>query len=90
MKKIVVNVTAKDIREGKQHECDSCPVARAISRKLNRSVRVLITAFRYFQSPRRGWSDLLPLPSKAEFFIAAFDGYKPVRPFRFTLNVPSR
>lgn len=91
MKKIVVNVTAKDIREGERADCRHCPIARALSRRLGGCpVRVLTHSFMYLRS-RAGWAHgKSTLPERAQDFIYSFDMNQEVRPFRFTLNVPSR
>lgn len=84
--KIIVNVTAADISLGQRADCEYCPVASALSRKINRNVKVFSTAFGYRQPRTHRWIFDVPLPEKVSDFINAFDAGRPVRPFRFTIN----
>lgn len=79
MKKILVNVTARDIENGEAGVCSMCPIALALKRK-----------------GLKGW--VLPvsvmvdgtyvvLPENASDFIEMFDNKKPVKPFKFWLEV---
>jgi len=82
---IRVNVTARDIRDGAKGRCDTCPVARAITRRVTRPPYVTTSCVRIGQM----W---LALSNKACTFIEDFDNTcrRDMRPFSFMLKVPAR
>lgn len=78
-----IEITQHDIDYGVQGECQLCPIARAVKRKINGEVRVfgddisifttdIIRRYRYYK-----------LPQKAKDFMQRFDDGKKVRPFTF-------
>lgn len=77
------HVTAKDIREGCRVNTGSCPVARAIARKLPNGffVRVGTGETRIFS--REGLEVAYLNPNAVWRFIHAYDRIQPVRPFSF-------
>lgn len=86
-KRIHFRVTQDDIDTGRAQDCERCPVALAISRRLKTHVQVssrtvnIYGADGYFQQD-------ISLPPIASRFITAFDQNETlVRPFRFALNV---
>lgn len=80
MPNITIEVTQKDINEGKAFQSHQCPVALAISRKMRIfGVDREIVFIDYFEPT--------PLPDIACKFISDFDEGKPVQPFSFVLTV---
>lgn len=94
MKK-VINVTRSDIKHGQRGHCDACMLALAIGRKvLNGSVRVL-NSYKRDEVPtaylvNKNWDTLASLPPKAKENEFRFERGNPVKPFRFTLDLPAK
>ena len=83
--KIDVNVTQEDIDLGKPLDSDLCPIANALSRKINKPFGIG-TCEIFVDSDKLSQ---LPLPINAINFIDKFDtGLKP-EPFTFTLEMPT-
>lgn len=87
--KVRINITAKDIREGKRGEPAGCPAALAISRRLGEdycatvSVAVSIRGRKAFDRHAR-----VPAPKALNEFVADFDAHQAVQPIRFSLHIP--
>ena len=65
--------------------CQTCPVARAIKRTLNKAVFVFPESFSFEEN---GWGSRVSyeLPRVATDFIHRFDTQKPVKPFQFEIE----
>ena len=80
-----IEVTQKDIDNGVQGECQSCPIALAFKRNSNikrvyvntKSIDVL-----HYGIGVKSYE----LPKKAKTFIKRFDRQEPVKPFSFELE----
>jgi len=86
MKTIKIQVTQKDIDNGKPRDMGYCPIAMAIHRCRFRKAEVdnsVIHLHGYYSD-----EDPLPMPQTAKRFVKQFDAEKPVRPFTFSLKVP--
>lgn len=88
-----VQVTSKDIREGRERSCIACPIALAIKRLLpDAYIEVGSTGVNFY----RNTSDESPfytsvLPDKAAHFIEDFDDDLSIirlEPFSFSLYIP--
>lgn len=79
---MLIQVTADDIREGEVYDCDLCPVARAMSRALDRPVAVFADEYRI------GDERFHLLPPAAELFVQLYDGGEAVGPFEFEIPDP--
>lgn len=77
-----VQVTAKDIREGKKQHCFKCPVARALSRIVKGLVKVRLY---HFSIGDEGW---VHMPRDLSNFIERFDKGQSVKPTRFKFDIP--
>lgn len=92
MKRIRINVTAKDIKEGVRRSSKCCPVARATLRcfsevRLDINVycgKIEIARDNYISLTKKGFN-IIP---KIEKFVDDFDEGRPVKPFRLYLDVP--
>ena len=84
IKKINLNVTANDIAKGKKHECDKCPIARALSRHFA-VVSVSQSRIYCWDKDNKLYETLTPFELKT--FINNFDDDKTVEPFKFELVV---
>ena len=82
-----ISVTAEDIRNGCKNSPGSCPVARGFARSCPRK-RIAVYTLNAFILLSTGDALRLPLPQRASDFIIAFDGGKPVKPFKFRLKLP--
>ena len=82
MKIVTVDVTQNDIDAGDSH-ADSCPVALAISRAMDRPVLVCRDCWAFW--PETG--TFYPMPEAAGRFIELFDNGLPVEPFSFTVEI---
>lgn len=90
--KIIVNVTAKDIREGRKSDCLRCPVYRAVSRRLGQMKYLRVfTQEVHYRKLRAKLTRTLKLPHHVQDWIYSFDlnGADSVRPIRFTLTLHS-
>jgi len=77
-----ITVTAEDIKRGKRHSCERCPVALAISRVLRIRGRVWVDG----DSCEAPSGQRASLPKKVRDFVAAFDDLESVRPFSFVMR----
>lgn len=90
--KIQFHVTALDIKTGQRRDCFSCPVAKAMLRKLKKmfpQVKLtvgngLVEIFSEYKLYR-----VIKLPVKAQTFIHNFDRCQSVKPFKFELELPN-
>ena len=87
MSTMTVTVTQDHIDHGERQSGASCPIARAITRRMPQWTQVDVgeTMFTFF--PASGERDEAFLPEEACQFIARFDEGKPVEPFAFTLDL---
>lgn len=76
-----VNVTARDIQNGKAGSCDLCPVALALQRHKGFDHATVGTGTVW-----NGTAGFY-LPRRAIRFVDGFDTGKRVRPFKFDLEV---
>jgi hypothetical protein len=85
MKKVIVYVTQKDIEKGRPNRPRSCPIYRAVSRRVvDRDVYVSSYTIRI-------GGHIVVLPIKASNFINLFDYRRTssvVKPFKFAIEVP--
>lgn len=81
-----IEVTQKDIDNGVQGECQSCPIALAFKRTSN-SKRVYVNT-KSIDVCHRGNQGVktYELPKKAQTFVKRFDRQEPVKPFSFELE----
>lgn len=90
-KYVTVRVTKEDIKRGKPHDPDCCPVALAADRRgffvvgVNRQYIEVEPNDLY--SNDDAFKELL-LPKLAQRFIDDFDHGKPVKPMKFKLRLP--
>lgn len=81
-KTVKIEVTATDIRLGKQQDPRSCAIARAVKRTMGDSPSVDGTEFDVTINDRTYYYDM---PKKAGTFVDKFDTDKSkVKPFTFT------
>ncbi len=92
IKKVIVNVTARDISKGKKRDCSSCPIARALRRRpgfkfadVGKHRAVIL------RRSGGGYGSVAELPQIARRFIEAFDGdpghdSRDCRPIKFELE----
>lgn len=79
--RIKIEVTQEDINYGIKGICDSCPVARAIKRKVkDHGVSVGSNYIRV-------WGKEIQTLKKVSEFIRKFDTAKTVKPFSFCINL---
>jgi hypothetical protein len=83
VKSISVHVTDKDIREGIPRNPGCCPVARALGRTFGRPVQVSGYGVDF-----HGLECVVRMPAGVASFIHAYDDFRQVRPFDFTLQLP--
>ena len=80
-----ITVTKRDIRLGRKHNCEGCPIARSIRRATgDRTIQV--GCDNIFLANEKYVS--IPLPLKVKKFIEAFDEGEAVKPFSFTMRRP--
>jgi hypothetical protein len=84
--KIKVEVTERDIRLGREQILSNslCPVARAISRAVGKSVDVGVS----WASINRDYD--VVLPKKCQAFIDRLCRGKSLKPFSFTISLPAK
>lgn len=75
-----INVTKKDIQNGKRCNGIKCPVALAISRKINKKAEVGSVAIYISGKP-------IMMPKKVRDFIGKFDSQNKAKPFSFNLEI---
>lgn len=90
LKRVTVNVTARDIIKGKRGECRCCPVALALNRLLKKpyAANVGIQAVYYVSITNTGNVYGPDMPEFVSIFIRAFDGNKNPLPFKFRMSIP--
>ena len=88
--KITIEITQEDIDRGIRCSNIECPVAYALTRALNKKVRVNLRSYYLMDN----WTVLL-LPKEASNFIKTFDQgittdvvYEQPKPFSFEIEVP--
>ena len=74
-----IHVMRSDIKKGIRDRCMRCPIALAMKRHWS-----MPSVYRDICFPE---TDEVALPAEARLFIEHFDAGKPVKPFRFTLEV---
>ena len=83
-----INVTQRDIDLGKRHDCNRCPVARAMGRVVkDYTVRVGALFFRLIDLETNLQVSTHDLPIIATYFIHNFDNRVPVSPFKFKIEI---
>ncbi len=83
LKRVKIEVLAKDIRLGKRNHSKTC----AISRAAKRQFKGKDISTRYVSMSVGEWT--YNLPKKASNFISRFDMGKKVKPFSFTMRLSS-
>lgn len=83
---IQVDVTAEDIEQGEQEECQRCPIALAVMRATGSPFAVVQEDTVTLSQERI----VHALPQKAIDFIGFFDGHgrRVVKPFSFEITGP--
>ena len=85
---IIVNVTEKDIEQGRKRNCRHCPIALAIRRKFpGDSTVVRVDRKIAFIWPTGGSYFATDLPRAARDFVVDFDSGRVVSPFTFNLSL---
>lgn len=85
---MIINVTERDILNGRSGHCYLCPVAKAAYRKLG---NVTVTTKNIYQRDGKGHLiAVFPLPNEVTDFINAFDEGKKVVPFKFKIEDPKQ
>jgi len=85
---ITISVTQNDINNGIQIECQKCPIARAINRRLKSKFIAEIFAWRVdLYNTENHNKRLYEVEHNQEAFIVAFDRGKKVKPFRFRRDI---
>jgi hypothetical protein len=87
MKTITVNVTQKNIDEGKHHQCQFCPIAKALQDKGYPLAQVR-TYYIDLYGPVTKMDQVLDTTKEIRSFITKFDNSEAVQPFTFELEVP--
>lgn len=88
MPAVTIEVTADDIKHGRQYEVDTCAVARAIKRALPGARELKVSGFGIdFWNPLTKATEVCEVPKKVAAFIKAFDKDRnSVKPTSFTLR----
>jgi hypothetical protein len=90
LEKVHFYVTQKDLKKGIKYNCDKCPVARSIKRRLKHRNIIYIAVTPSFVTFICSDSTVVtnPLPEKVRDFIINFDnmGKHSVKSFRFYLE----
>lgn len=81
--KFKVEVTQEDIKQGKQKNIYSCPLAKAIERTIGEEVQVVTD---FFEMPLRK-QRRIKLPNEAADFRGDFDKGFFVKPFTFEIDI---
>ena len=82
---MLVEVTEKDIRNGKPKDAKRCPIALALKRVDMRDVEVGIFNMGFHHGGRHYLS--VGIPQKAYLFRRDYNEGKAVEPFAFTLDL---
>lgn len=73
METVIVKVTDRDIEEGTTYECDSCPIALALQRKLGYAVKVAVDLHRVLVKNQNTYWYCTTTSREYNQFIQAFD-----------------
>ncbi len=96
--RVLVKVTAKDIKLGKSDQCFLCPIALALNRALipiykrhgqhlhAKSAGILPDYVKLLRDDSTAMG--VSLSERARNFIARFDSQRPVKPFKFYFSIP--
>lgn len=89
---VTVEVTLDDIAKGEREACERCPIACALIRAAGTPRAFVdgeVMAAGDWEGifPRAGIR--VPMPPEAAEFAMAFDDGRPVKPFTFTVELPS-
>lgn len=91
--KLIVRVTARDIKNGKPRKPCRCPIALAVRRKVGPLWR-LSADYGYTtvkaKRPTVNQSRQYSTPKMATRFMSKFDGRRPVKPATFTFRLSPR
>ena len=86
---MIVKVKQRDLNDGKQRVCSSCPIALAVNRDLKEGCYATVGRFQV-----NIWKDdkytSYDAPSEVHDFVKGFDGVGNVAPFNFLLPVDKR
>lgn len=85
-----INVTQRDIEAGQRGNCNLCPGARAINRRLKRGllVDVFPGTVRFYDGKFGGPLCSRFLPPEMTIWIRRFDNLLKVQPISFELDIP--
>lgn len=82
--KIHIRVTKKDVKEGKQGNCKSCPVALAASRRFK---RIMYASVASIACPNLPGNNTIRLPNSVTLLIRHFDRTKEMPIFGFSVEL---
>jgi hypothetical protein len=91
MSKVLVSVTAEDIRSGKPRDPDKCPIVLALRRRFKSYKVINVSKDEVFFARREnGPGEWYCLPEVAVEFLSRFhgDGREVVEPFTFEISRP--
>lgn len=96
--KLVIRVTANDIKQGCRAKGDNCPIARAIMRRMKKPFGVNVGSSLRFGVWNQAFSDpmfTVEHSQRTRDFVANFDSYSALananaKPFEFLLDVPNK
>ena len=82
-----INITQKDIDNGKKCGCDTCPVALAIKRRVIKNAFVEVGLYDIGLA-----TESISLNETTCDFVRRFDRYgrNKVKPFSFTIDIPKK
>ena len=88
---LTINVTKNDIKEGDVRKCRSCPVARAITRRLRKPYFASASVFKILivDDDAPSSRSLSNVPRSVGAFITDFDRRRKVDPFSFEIEIPT-
>jgi hypothetical protein len=91
---LTVHVTEQDIAKGVKHQCDRCPVARAVTRATGKPCLASGFQLDFYESADAFEDDTVfasfevPTPAPVKMFMQAFDRGEDVAPFAFEITMP--
>lgn len=81
-----IYLTQKDIDQGVRFKALTCPVARAVTRRLPTYTKAMVSPHDISFTGTKH-IDTIPMPAAVKKFVRDFDGGRPVFPMRFQLDV---
>lgn len=80
---MTIEVTQDDINYGKDHSCENCPVALALTRATGHKCMVNYSGWRFYPNTGQG---VYPISPEVNLFIRNFDRKIGVNPIKFEIN----